>query len=255
MSGGRAIKQWEPDRFAEVALRLIQSAGATIVLTGAPGDRRMVEHLAAALPADRCIDASSMDLLSVAALLARLDVLLAGDTGPMHLAGAVGTPVVAVFGPSDPARTPRARATGSWRYLRAGPIRRPRRSCWTTPDCLPWSSVRVYRVMDVLEESRVRAPVISAPLSSRLWRLGASTGQRSGPPARALVENLDAPLGGRRRGARLDQGAAACISRRTTAPPAVPVPRDRSGGSRTHLQNTGVLNLHRTIGARSADRT
>ncbi len=171
VSGGRAIKQWEPERFAEVALRLIQCAGATIVLTGGPGDRLMVENLAAALPPDRCVDASSMDLLSVAALLARLDVLLAGDTGPMHLAGAVGTPVVAVFGPSDPARYGLRGARD--RIVRldlpcspCNRIRRPPARCvGHTPDCLAGvTAERVYAaVMDVLEERRVRAPVISAP--------------------------------------------------------------------------------------------
>jgi ADP-heptose:LPS heptosyltransferase len=51
------------------------------------------------------IDAcSAMDLAELAALLESLDVFITGDTGPMHLAAAVGTPVIALFGPSDPRR-------------------------------------------------------------------------------------------------------------------------------------------------------
>jgi ADP-heptose:LPS heptosyltransferase len=143
VSGGRAIKQWPPERFAQVAARLADERGAAIVATGAPGDRTLVSGLQAALAPRLVIDASAAEgLLVSAALLARLDVLVTGDTGPMHLASAVGTPVVAVFGPSDPAR-----------YATCGPldrvvridlpcspcnrIRRPPARCvGHTPDCL-----------------------------------------------------------------------------------------------------------------------
>ena len=57
----------------------------------------------AALPPDRVVDLSrGRDLLTVAAVMQQLDLFVTGDTGPMHLAHAVGTPIVAVFGPSDP---------------------------------------------------------------------------------------------------------------------------------------------------------
>ena len=143
VSGGRAIKQWEPARFAEVASRLADTRGAVIVATGGPGDRKLVDGLRAALAPRVVIDAcGDDDLLASAALVARLDLLVTGDTGPMHLAAAVGTPVVAVFGPSDPVR-----------YATTGPLDRvvrvdlpcspcnrirqpPRRCVGHTPDCL-----------------------------------------------------------------------------------------------------------------------
>lgn len=104
-SGGREIKQWDPARFGAVAHRLTRERDATIVLTGASSDKALVERVKALLPAERTIDVSGdQSLLDVAAVLQRLDALVTGDTGPMHLAVAVGTPVVAVFGPSDPAR-------------------------------------------------------------------------------------------------------------------------------------------------------
>ena len=142
-SGGRAIKQWEPARFAEVARRLVADADATIVLTGGPGDRAIVDEVKATLPPDRVIDvAGAIDLLELAAILQRLDLLLTGDTGPMHLAAAVGTPVVAVFGPSDPARyAPRGPADQVVRVdLPCSPCNRirlpPERCVGHTPDCL-----------------------------------------------------------------------------------------------------------------------
>lgn len=104
VSGGRPSKQWHVDRFAEVG-RALAASGARLVLTGGGGDRALVDqvrHLLASVPV---IDtAGALDLATSAAVLARLDVLVTGDTGPMHLAAAVGTPVVALFGPSDPRR-------------------------------------------------------------------------------------------------------------------------------------------------------
>jgi ADP-heptose:LPS heptosyltransferase len=151
-SGGRAIKQWDPARFADVAARLIREQGATIVLTGAAGDRLLVDHVKQALPPNRTVDlAGDVDLLALAAVLKELDLFVTGDTGPMHLAAAVGTPVVAVFGPSDPARY--APPGPHDRVVRAdlpcspcNRIRRPPERCvGHTPDCLvEVSSDRVY---------------------------------------------------------------------------------------------------------------
>ena len=105
VSGGRPIKQWDPERFAEIARRLIASVDATIVLTGSAGDRPLVDFVKRHLPPARVIDVSGqVDLLTLAGILERVDLLITGDTGPMHLAVAVDTPVVAIFGPSDPAR-------------------------------------------------------------------------------------------------------------------------------------------------------
>ncbi len=141
--GGRAIKQWDPDRFADVARRLITTSGATIVLTGSAADRALVDSVKRTLPAQSVIDATGdVDLLTLAAILERLDLLITGDTGPMHLGVAAGVPVVAVFGPSDPARYgPRGPHDRVVRFdLPCGPcnrIRRPPARCvGHTPDCL-----------------------------------------------------------------------------------------------------------------------
>jgi heptosyltransferase-2 len=143
VSGGRAIKQWDPDRFAEVANRLVASRGATIILTGSRADRSLVDEVVRRLPAESTVDvAGDCDLLSLAALLATLDLFVTGDTGPMHLAAAVGTPIVAVFGPSDPVRyAPRGRHDRIVRVdLPCSPCNRirlpPERCVGHTPDCL-----------------------------------------------------------------------------------------------------------------------
>ncbi len=170
-SGGRAIKQWEPDRFADVAQRLVASAGATIVLTGSSGDRPLVDRLKAALPPASVIDAAGdLDLLTVAAILERSDLLITGDTGPMHLAVAVETPIVAVFGPSEPARyAPRGPYDRVVRVdLPCSPCNRirlpPARCVGHTPDCLAFVSAdSVYAAaLAVLEVSTQPAPTSPA---------------------------------------------------------------------------------------------
>jgi ADP-heptose:LPS heptosyltransferase len=147
VSGGRAIKQWDSNRFADVARRLIATSGATIVLTGSAADRPLVDSVKRTLPPQSVIDAAGDgDLLTLAAMLERLDLLITGDTGPMHLAVAVGAPVVAVFGPSDPARyEPRGPHDRVVRIdLPCSPCNRirlpPARCVGHIPDCLAFVS-------------------------------------------------------------------------------------------------------------------
>jgi ADP-heptose:LPS heptosyltransferase len=144
VSGGRAVKQWHVERFAQVATSLARRLGASIVLTGAPEDKLLVDRLASMLPVGvRALDvAGTISLPVLAALLERLNLLVTGDTGPMHLAAAVGTPVVAIFGPSDPARygplSDRAHVVTADLWCRpCNRVRRPPERCTgRIPDCL-----------------------------------------------------------------------------------------------------------------------
>jgi ADP-heptose:LPS heptosyltransferase len=156
-SGGRPVKQWPEARFAEIAARLIADRNAVIILTGAPGDRAQVDLVKRDLPARRVLDlCGRADLVSLAAVLARIDLLVTGDTGPMHLAHAVGTPVVSVFGPSDPARYaargPRDRIVRV--DLPCSPCNRirlpPARCTGHTPDCL--TGIDITQVVHAIDE-------------------------------------------------------------------------------------------------------
>lgn len=173
VSGGRAIKQWEPDRFATVASRLARRRGATIVLTGGPGDRGLVEPVARSLAGTDALDlVGALDLPGLAAVLTQLDVFLTGDTGPMHLAAAVGTPVVAVFGPSDPVRyAPRDPMHRLVRVdLPCSPCNRirlpPERCTGHTPDCL--AGVDVEMVYSAIESTLDRCQATRARVDSAL---------------------------------------------------------------------------------------
>ena len=110
-----------------------------------------------ALPLDRVLDLSGgASLLTVAAVMAQLDLFVTGDTGPMHLAHAVSTPIVAVFGPSDPARyAPRGTRDTIVRIdLPCSPCNRirlpPARCTGHTPDCL--AGVDTARVLATIDE-------------------------------------------------------------------------------------------------------
>jgi ADP-heptose:LPS heptosyltransferase len=157
VSGGRAIKQWPEARFREIAERLVRDREVAIVLTGAEGDRAQVDVVRGGLPAARVLDLTgSVSLLTVAAVLERLDLFVTGDTGPMHLAHAVGTPIVAIFGPSDPARyAPRGLRDRIVRVdLACSPCNRirvpPARCTGHTPDCL--AGVDVASVMAAIDD-------------------------------------------------------------------------------------------------------
>lgn len=164
VSGGRALKQWDPERFADAAQRLVATSGVTIVLTGAAGDRALADLVRASLPVSSVVDVvGHADLLTLAGVLERLDLLITGDTGPMHLAVAVGTPVVAVFGPSDPLRyAPRGPQDRVVRIdLPCSPCNRirlpPARCVGHTPDCLAFLSAdRVVSAANAVLDERAR---------------------------------------------------------------------------------------------------
>jgi ADP-heptose:LPS heptosyltransferase len=103
---GRRIKEWDPVRFAEVGADLARTRGARIVLIGFTSDAPVLDAVRAAWPADVPLYElpPNVDLIVLAAVLERLTLFITGDTGPMHLAAAVSTPVLAIFGPSLPTR-------------------------------------------------------------------------------------------------------------------------------------------------------
>jgi heptosyltransferase III len=100
-------KQWRGERFAELALRLTAPAGllpaARVALFGAAHEREQAVPLLRALAPGRAIDLiGRTDLLTAAAALQRCALFIGNDTGVMHIAAAMGTPTLGLFGPSLP---------------------------------------------------------------------------------------------------------------------------------------------------------
>jgi heptosyltransferase-2 len=132
MAAGAAYgqaKQWPPDRMAAVAARLIEQNGALVVLVGATHDRdaaRAIEswlRLHAPGAAGRLVNlAGRTSLGALIGLIARMTAFISNDSGAMHVAAALGRPVVAIFGPTDERRT---RPLGDQAVLHADVFCRP----------------------------------------------------------------------------------------------------------------------------------
>ncbi len=92
-------KAW-PLREAAVLVRELMGEGATVILLPGPGEKGLLQPLIDEVPEVLC--APSTDLRELSDLMSRLDLLVSTDSGPRHLAAAVGVPTVTLYGPTDP---------------------------------------------------------------------------------------------------------------------------------------------------------
>jgi lipopolysaccharide heptosyltransferase II len=100
----KAPRSWHPARFGAVGRMLVNEYGVRPLLLGAKQDTPALDVIRS-LAGSTCITSSAQNLQEMAALLERCHLLLCNDSGPMHVAAALGVPVVAVFGPGSPDRT------------------------------------------------------------------------------------------------------------------------------------------------------
>jgi heptosyltransferase-2 len=94
-------KRWLPERFAELADRLVGSLNADVLIFGSPAEKPLAEAIAQAMDHTPTIIAGRTTLRQLMALLAQCRLVVTNDSGPMHLAAALGLPVVAVFGSTN----------------------------------------------------------------------------------------------------------------------------------------------------------
>ncbi len=120
-SRSQEFKRWPAPRFAEVGRRLA-ARGVGVVIGWGPGEKELARDVEASC-AGGAVLAPAGDLLDLAALLAATRAFIGNDSGPLHLAWAVGTPTVGIYGPTDPELN--APPGPSHRALYAGPPRRP----------------------------------------------------------------------------------------------------------------------------------
>ncbi len=139
-------KLWPGERFARLADRLIAHYGATVYFTGSPDDRPVIDQIQNTMQSDSVNLAGRTGLMELAALYQDMDCVISTDTGPMHIAAAVGAPTAALFGP-----------TADWR---TGPYGDGHRIVSANPQCRPcfkrrcdtMHCMREIRVDHVLEQ-------------------------------------------------------------------------------------------------------
>lgn len=98
-----AAKLWKAEYFAALADRLIRELNATVLISAAPKEAKIVQQIQRVMK-ERAVDLSTagLDLGSLKEIVRRCDLMVTNDTGPRHIAAAMDVPVVTVFGPTHP---------------------------------------------------------------------------------------------------------------------------------------------------------
>lgn len=99
---GHPVKCWDPERFARLGDLLVDRLGATLILFGGPDSTERIPRILASMNRKPML-APPLTLKQLCALLRRCRVVVSADSGPLHLAAAVGAATVGLYGPSDPA--------------------------------------------------------------------------------------------------------------------------------------------------------
>ena len=96
-------KRWPIPYWAILIDKLIRGLNAQVILTGAPADMPLIECVTLQMQEKAFNLAGKTSLPQLVALLKRANLVISGDSGPMHIAAAIGTPLIAIHGPTDPA--------------------------------------------------------------------------------------------------------------------------------------------------------
>ncbi|HZY10250.1 MAG TPA: glycosyltransferase family 9 protein [Bacteroidota bacterium] len=99
--GGWYTKRWRPSQFSALGDKIANELGAEILLTWGPGEKEDAEQIRSTMN-HRAILIPACNLKQLGAIIHRCSVFITNDSGPMHIAAAVGTPTVAIFGPTNP---------------------------------------------------------------------------------------------------------------------------------------------------------
>jgi len=141
--GGWPTKLWKPAHYALLAIRIETELGLRIIVTTGPGEELLYEQIAENCKSMRPAH-YQVPFLQLIPLFQRARLLVAGDTGPLHLACAVGTPVVGILGPTSPIRN------GPWNPSDEVVVRRlpcsfcNGRTCPTANECMDISVEEVF---------------------------------------------------------------------------------------------------------------
>jgi ADP-heptose:LPS heptosyltransferase len=160
------LRSWPVQNFACVIEWLVKSKEARVVLTGSRADRRLTEHIARTAGV-RCLDlAGKLSLLELAALVHRLDAYLTVDSGPAHMAAALGTPLITLWGPGIFEQTAPVHSRGPVRILYH---RVPCAPCYGTRLMKTCQDNICMKQIEVAEVIEAVSQMLSVRATSRPW--------------------------------------------------------------------------------------
>jgi ADP-heptose:LPS heptosyltransferase len=145
-------KRWMPDRFAEVAERLI-GCGLQIVMTGAPtAEQRAQLKAVQSATKQKLASVSSLSIGELVAVIADSKLFVGNDSGPAHIAAAVKTPLVVMFGPASSVRWRPWRAPSELvqNHFACNPCAMYKCEAFDEPECI--RSISVAQVMEAVEK-------------------------------------------------------------------------------------------------------
>lgn len=164
------LRNWRPEYYAEVADHAVRAHGMRVILAGGRSaiERQTADAIVAAARTPVVDQVGKDTLPQLLALLARANVVLTPDSGPAHMATAVGTPVIGLYAATNPARSGPylSRQTCVDRYAEAA-----KRFLGRTPEQIPWTTkIEKPGVMDLIQPADVKAKldaVMRQPLRRR----------------------------------------------------------------------------------------
>ena len=98
---GWKLREWMPDRFADIGDRVAKQFDAQVLLFGGPHESELVQQVKDLMTTEAISLVGTLRIRQLAALIEQCDLFVTNDTGPMHVAAAMQTPTVALFGPGD----------------------------------------------------------------------------------------------------------------------------------------------------------
>ena len=160
--GNNEAKRWPADRFARLAAFLHRTHSLRVVVNGSPGERDLTEQIAATSglgPA--CVSLATLGITigSLKSVVRRASLMVTNDTGPRHLAAALGVPLVTMFGPTDHRWTTiRTRPAGPEKILLADPTLPEAELANDHPD-----RCRIDRITEQTVEAAVNEVLVPRP--------------------------------------------------------------------------------------------
>ena len=150
--GNWDLKRWSPENFSRLISGFLENSNAKVIVSGAKKDISLVKKINC-LTFNKAVNLTGeINLKQLMALMKKADLVISGDSGPLHIANSVGTEVIGLFGPTRPEVTG-PKGSGRAHVIRhdAGCNRQP---CYhlTCPDNICMQSITVREVLEIVRQ-------------------------------------------------------------------------------------------------------